>query len=278
MIKSILLSVDNSLYTESVVRNGMHLAGIFQARLHVLSVVDARTYDWQLSAGANAFVPVIPSTIYLEETRRLEQEKSRAVLEKCRIMLEEAGVEHTLTSISGSPIDVITEKARTCDMVIMGTQGEMSAWQSRTIGETLEAVSRQVRRPILVVDKTFRPFKKLLAAYDGSTGSNKALTLTGFFASKLDSPVTVIVASSRKKEAERIVREAENYLADYDISITTEIVSGSPDTAICTYAEKHGFDLIVIGAYGRSRLAEALSGSNTEAIVRKAKMPVLLVK
>ncbi|HHL73269.1 MAG TPA: universal stress protein [Bacteroidetes bacterium] len=278
MIKSILLSVDNSLYTESVVRNGMHLAGIFQARLHVLSVVDARTYDWQLSAGANAFVPVIPSTIYLEETRRLEQEKSRAVLEKCRSMLEEAGVEYTINSIAGSPIDVIVEKARTCDLVIMGTQGEMSAWQSRTIGETLEAVSRQVRRPILVVDKTFQPFERLLAAYDGSAGSEKALTLAGFFASKLGCPLMVIVVSSRKKEAERILREAENYLAGYHIPVETDIISGSPDTAICSYAEKKGADLIVIGAYGRSRLAEALSGSNTEAIVRKAKMPVLLVK
>lgn len=48
--------------------------------------------------------------------------------------------------------------------------------------------------------------------------------------------------------------------------------------AILSHAEEHDCDLIVMGSHGASGIKEWLLGSNTQHIVRNAKVPVLVIK
>jgi nucleotide-binding universal stress UspA family protein len=278
MIKSILLSIDGSIYTEPAIRNAIYLARAFGAKIRVLSVVDVRTFEWAMSVGADAFVPVIPSAVYLEETKRLQQQKAAATLQKSEELLREANLPYTLSQESGSPTEVISEHIRTADLLMMGARGEFAVWKSKDIGETLDYISRNVYKPIFIVSKDFKPMTKILAAYDGSDTANKALSLAGYFASKLTLAVTVLAVSSRKEEAKRVLKEAEEYLSNYDIKCKKAHFPGSPEAKICGYAHDHQFDLIVMGAYGHSRIREAILGSTTQTVMRMAKIPVLLAK
>ena len=278
MIKSILLSVDGSIYTEAVLRNGIHLAKALDAKLRVLSVIDVRTFEWAMSLGADGFVPVIPSSAYLEESRKLHEEKAEAVLKKSREILQKEHMQFDLEKAAGSPVDVICEQARTVDLIIMGARGEFARWESKMIGATLEAVSRQVNKPILIVSKDFKPFTKILAAYDGSAMANKALGLAGYFAHRLSLPVVLLTVSNKKDDARRIIDEGVKYLSNYDVQCEGVHVKGTPDTQICEFAHDNDIDLIIIGAYGSSRIKEAILGSTTESVMRKSQVPVLLAK
>jgi nucleotide-binding universal stress UspA family protein len=53
---------------------------------------------------------------------------------------------------------------------------------------------------------------------------------------------------------------------------------GDPADAIIQAAEKEDADLIVMGTHGRTGLTRLLMGSVAEAVVRKAKCPVLTIK
>ena len=88
----------------------------------------------------------------------------------------------------------------------------------------------------------------------------------------------VINVSTRADEAGRILDEAEKYLANYDVSCEKKHLQGSPENKICEFAQDHAYDLIVMGAYGHSRIREAILGSTTQTVMRKAQMPVLLAK
>ncbi len=278
MIKSILLSVDGSIYTEAVLRNGIHLARALEAKLRVLSVIDVRTFEWAMSLGADGFVPVIPSNAYLEESRKLHEQKAEAVLQKSQEILEQEGVLFELEKASGSPVDVICEQSRTVDLIIMGARGEFARWESKMIGATLEAVSRQVNKPLLIVSKQFKPFTKILAAYDGSAMANKALALAGYFANKLGLPVIVLTVANKEKDARHIIDEAIKYLSNYEVQCQGVHVRGSPYQKICDFAHENQIDLIIMGAYGSSRIKEAILGSTTESVMRKSQVPVLLAK
>lgn len=278
MIRSILLSVDGSIYTESALRHAIHLAKAFKVRVRVLSVVDVRTFEWAMSIGADAFVPIIPSALYLEETKNLQQQKSDMVLQKSEEILQAADIRFTLHKEVGSPTEVISEYLRTTDLLIMGARGEFAAWKSKNIGATLDYVSRQVHKPIFIVSKDFIAIQKVLAAYDGSDTANKALSLAGYIAERLALPVTVVNVSSRADEATHILDEAKKYLSNFDISCDKVHVRGTPENKICEYAHSKGYDLIVMGAYGRSRIREAILGSTTQTVMRMAQVPVLLAK
>jgi len=67
MIKSILLAVDGSAFTEPVLQYGITLAQKFQALLRVLTVIDIRIFEWAVAIGVEGFAPIIPSSGYQEE-------------------------------------------------------------------------------------------------------------------------------------------------------------------------------------------------------------------
>lgn len=60
----------------------------------------------------------------------------------------------------------------------------------------------------------------------------------------------------------------------YDIEITF----GNPVEQIIGAAEKGGHDLIVMGNLGHSTLKDAVLGSNLQRVLRRAKVPVLVVR
>jgi universal stress protein A len=65
---------------------------------------------------------------------------------------------------------------------------------------------------------------------------------------------------------------------DPKIPFQHKLLVGDPATAIVETADQEGIDFIVMGTHGRSGLSRLLMGSVAEAIVRKAKCPVLTVK
>jgi nucleotide-binding universal stress UspA family protein len=62
------------------------------------------------------------------------------------------------------------------------------------------------------------------------------------------------------------------------VKASWEVDFGPSSKRIVQFAEKHDVDLIVIGTHGRSGLKRVLMGSVAEAVVRKARCPVLAIK
>lgn len=65
---------------------------------------------------------------------------------------------------------------------------------------------------------------------------------------------------------------------DSKVPFEHKLLVGDPATAIVEAAESENADMIVIGTHGRTGLTRLLMGSVAEAVVRRAKCPVLTVK
>jgi universal stress protein A len=65
---------------------------------------------------------------------------------------------------------------------------------------------------------------------------------------------------------------------DEAVSYEHHLLTGSPAEAIVDFAEKEAADMIVMPTHGRTGLLRLLMGSVAEAVVRKAKCPVLAMK
>ena len=65
---------------------------------------------------------------------------------------------------------------------------------------------------------------------------------------------------------------------DPKVPCVHKLLVGDPAAAIIQVAESDGVDLIVMGTHGRTGLSRLLMGSVAEAVVRRAKCPVLTVK
>ena len=279
MIKSILLAVDGSVFSDSVLQYGLQCARQFRAILRVLTVIDIRIFEWAVAIGVEGFAPVIPSSTYQEESKKLLDQKADEVLNKTEKILSGQDAQFSMEKESGNPVDVICDKARYVDLVIMGARGEFARWNAKMLGATLEATTRLSIKPVMVVPKDFRPISKILVAYDGSKNASKALTLAGHFAASLQTPLDILNINSSRDTADSILSDAVEYLSAYDLPTTEKhIAEGDPAQLIVQTAHQLADDLIVMGSYGHSRIREAILGSTTVQVMRNSDLPILMAR
>lgn len=79
------------------------------------------------------------------------------------------------------------------------------------------------------------------------------------------------------EDGEQVLAEAEKIACDYDVSCQTELLTGTPASAILDYCKKHGCDLIIMGSRGLGGIKEFL-GSVSHTVVHEAPAPVLIIK
>ena len=61
-------------------------------------------------------------------------------------------------------------------------------------------------------------------------------------------------------------------------TIETEVKTGKPARTIIEFATEHDVDQIVMGSHGRSGISRLLLGSVAESVVRRAPVPVTVVR
>jgi len=87
-------------------------------------------------------------------------------------------------------------------------------------------------------------------------------------------PPPEVQEQMRSAMRETMQRELERVKATGE----TEVIDGSPASAVTEYAEKLGAELIVVGTHGRTGFSRLALGSVAEHVVRSAGCPVLVVR
>jgi len=86
------------------------------------------------------------------------------------------------------------------------------------------------------------------------------------------------VKEARGETKKRISAELSDRLDDAGIEFEIETVVGQPAREIVRYAEDHDVEHVVVGNHGRTGLSRVLLGSVAETVVRRASMPVTVVR
>ena len=86
------------------------------------------------------------------------------------------------------------------------------------------------------------------------------------------------IVDTLESEGEEIVASVARRASDRGISNVSNVVQGDVPEAIAAYADQSDIDLIAMPARGRSGVEEALLGSVTERVLRRASVPVLALR
>ena len=78
--------------------------------------------------------------------------------------------------------------------------------------------------------------------------------------------------------AERIFERASELAATKGVELRTETRTGEPEREIVDFAAEGNFDEIVLGSHGRRGLSRVVLGSVAQAVVRRAPIPVTVVR
>ncbi len=242
-------------------------------------MVDIRIYDWALNSGGEGYLPAIPASVFHAESHKFLSDRADSLLEVVSQKLQDEKISFEVFKEEGAPVDIICEYARKVDLVIMGARGDYERWGEVMLGMTIESASRQCSTPLMIVDRVFEPIKSVICAYDQSDTSNHALKFAAGFARDLNLPIEVVNVNSDENLRKAALAEADSYLAPYGLSVQLRHEAGEPsDMLIQTAKDQPVPSLLVMGGYGHSRIREAIIGSTTVQVMRKARKPILLAK
>lgn len=273
MIETILVATDGSEAASAAERFAIAITSRLRARLLALSVIEDRIVAGLTGKGLGIPAPSLEG---------LEAFLSARAEAACRRVAEQAraqGIECGAETPHGVADDRIVERAKTSDLLVLGRDGLHADHRSALIGSTVDAVLRKTNRSAVVVPRGAEFRGGLLLAFDGSPGSRIAARLTVELAGRLQQPVHLFVDSKDKGRAVARFDEARSLLGNLPVAVReSSSTLGRPDVKIIDAAKEAGASLIVMGAFGRSRITDYFLGSNSAAVVRTSPIAVLLAR
>ncbi len=136
---------------------------------------------------------------------------------------------------------------------------------------------------------------KILLPIDDSKYADRNLEYTSAIAEKLGAEVTLLYVVSLPsvlapeayvdpkpfiEAGEKFLEEVRKKVEQKRVKVSTklEVSYGNPAHKIVEYAKENNFDLIAVGARGKSSIRNLLLGSVADSVTRNATCPVLVIR
>jgi nucleotide-binding universal stress UspA family protein len=279
MFKTILVPIDSSDTSLVAVDYAIDLSRSFNSEVEGISIIDIKKLAGPFMRDLGTSIGgMVPYADFQQNLRTFMEDTARAALDELEGKCNSAGIPCTRTMKEGVVSKEIFESAKRCDMIAMGMSGEHAFWRDAFLGSNLESVVRQTHKPVLVTPEKYKKITKILVAYDASSFSTKALTAGADIAEQMKLPLTVVTVSDDKKAGEDILSQADENLKDCKITYDKVLKDGETVSAILDSCNEGSYDLLVLGAYGHSKIRELILGNTTVQIMRKVSCAVLLCR
>jgi nucleotide-binding universal stress UspA family protein len=282
---TLLSCTDGSTYARSVYEHTAWAARRLDAAVHVLHIIEDRREvaamaDLSGAIGIDAQKKLTEELVALEEAKaRVAQKHARAILADARQQLTAAGITRVeVEATHGELIDSIERFEAGADMIVVGKRGEHADMARLHVGGNLQRVIRRVHHPVLVASRAFVPIERFLIAYDGSPSVLKAVEFV------LHSPLLqglhchILRAGKIDDNARYYLEETAAKLRDAGFTVMSQATVGPAEEIIAGAVKDQHVNLLVMGAYGHSRIREFILGSTTTTMVRTCQVPVLMFR
>jgi nucleotide-binding universal stress UspA family protein len=215
------------------------------------------------------------------ERAKLNRQKAKVILQTAEQGLTEPGVQAVnLIHKTGFLVDSLEPLEAEADLIVLGKRGEAAGFASGHLGANVDRIVRSSRKPCLVTPGQFAPIERLLLAYDGSKSCQKLLEFLVTSPAFQGLELHILTAAKKADDGDAIahLKVAERQTQTAGFSPICEVVPGNPEQVIADYVGSHDIHLLLMGAYGHSRIRHLVIGSTTIQLLRSSQIPVLLFR
>jgi nucleotide-binding universal stress UspA family protein len=277
--------VDGSVYSESVCDNAAWISGRTDAEIELLHVIgrrDVSTAPSNLSGNITlgARTTLLNELSELDAQRaQLSQKLGRAILDDAEARIVAQGQKNVTARLRiGDIVEAVSEQESDAEIIVIGKRGEAADFAKLHLGSNLERIARASTKPVYVAARAFKPIKRFMIAYDGGTSALKAVDHVSRNSLFADLECSLLVIGEKNEENQKRLDDARVILEARGFAVNAQILPGQPDVAISSAVESHDIGLLVMGAYGHSRIRNLIIGSTTSEMVRSCKIPVILFR
>jgi nucleotide-binding universal stress UspA family protein len=277
-MNKLLVCTDGSQYAQVACRYAAWLAKTTNSSITALYVTDLRLFEVATVADLSGSLGIQPFEGMVGQLHEVEEIKAKFVEEQAMAVFNELGVADRTEFIheTGMLVGVVKGMADDVDVILLGKRGENANFDTEHLGSMLERVVRSVKIPCFVSNREFSEVKHVAIAYDGSESCREAVdffcTESGF--GEMQFHVLSCVEGHDEDVAAQRLSDVESCFQAAGISANYQILNGVVESSIAKYVQESQIELLVLGAYGHSRIRELLIGSTTTELLRSCHVPV----
>lgn len=279
---TVLAAIDGSIYSQSVADHAAWAASRLTASVDLMQVLGRREQSAEdrsgrLVAGARRQL--------LEELASLDAERSKLLVKQARLDLEEAAaavatknVEVTTTLRHGDLLETLAKRETQVELIVVGKRGQAADFAKLHLGSNLERILRGASRPVLIASRAFKEIERFIIAFDGRPSAMKSVDAVSRSPLFRGLEGAIVMAGDPNADGVRKLEAAAAQLRAGGLAVETKPLPGPANTAVPEAVEKSGCDLLVMGAYGHSRLRTLVIGSTTSEVIRGSLIPVMVYR
>ena len=283
-MSKILACIDGSVYSDSVADHAGWAAGRLGLPVEILRVLDGRAARGAVNrsgaVAAGARRRLLEELAELDaERHKLEHKEAWLAVDEARARVLDAGAAEATTAVRhGDLVETLDEREDDAELVVVGKRGESADFATLHLGSNLERMVRASRRPMLVTSRAFRPIHRALVAYDAGPSATKAVEALSRSPLFSGMELTVLSAGDGSGGLRETMCEAAETLRAGASRVSVRLEAGRPEDAIAKAVEEEEIDLLVMGAYGHSRLRSFIIGSTTTELIRGCRVPIAVYR
>lgn len=280
----VMACIDNSQSSLAVCDYAAWASQRLSTPLTLLHVLDKEKYP--TSADLSGNIGLGSREHLLEELATLDAQRAKLALEQGQHMLEKARERTVISGASfpelkqrhGHLLESLSDLQGDIRLLVIGRVGEDSTDNAHTLGSHIEAVVRTIHRPILITSRQFKKPERVMLAFDGSPTAHKTLQMLASSPLFEGLPIHIVMVGANSQDNQNELEKALSTLVSSGLKVQGEIRPGEVESALHAYQAEHAIDLLVMGAYGHSRIRQFLVGSTTTTMLRTATLPILLLR
>ncbi|MEM9781695.1 MAG: universal stress protein [Pseudomonadota bacterium] len=280
---SVLACIDGSIYAQSVADHAAWAAGRLSAGVRLLQVLGRRESSSSDRSGrivAGARRQLLEQLSELDHARaKLLQSQARLDLSDAEVRLRDAGVERVDKLLrQGDLLETLQALEDETSLIVIGKRGAAADFATGHLGSNLERILRAMHRPVLIAARGYGAPSRVVIAFDGRASAINAVDEVARSALFQGLAITLVQCGTPDQASATRLAAAAEQLAGGGLKTEQRIESGPPETTLPAIVEETGTDLVVMGAYGHSRLRTLMIGSTTTQVIRDCKVPILVYR
>jgi nucleotide-binding universal stress UspA family protein len=250
--------------------------------LHVSEVPASTRRDLSGAIGVNS------RQLLLEELTQMDEQRAKVVNSYSNALVQDAKshIQSDFGDIAiriyqrhGKLLPAIEHFKTENRAIVMGRRGEDHKNSRINIGSQIETVARASDVPILICSETFKAPSSYMIAFDGSKTAIKAAWMVA------RSPVLkglqghIVMIGSHNDAAKQSLSAAAAQLEAAGFVVAAHHLSAADAVnGLLAFQTENDVDIMVVGAYGHSKLQQLFLGSTTTEIIASTLSPVILVR
>ena len=284
----VIACIDGSAAADSICDHAAWAAGRLSAPLMLLHVLDEGQYPSEsnpLATNLSGNLGLGARESLLNELADLDAKRNRLALEQGKAMLEAARAkvavdgrpEPVLRQRHGNLVEALQSLDDDTRLLVIGKQGVKHGGAGQPggeVGDNVERVVRTIHKPVLITVGEFREPQSVMLAFDNSATTRAGVRLLADSPLFKGTPCHLVKVNGDDEGLDWATQCLENS----GHTVVTARLEGEVESVLHRYQEEQGIDLIVMGAYGHSRIREWLIGSTTDRMIRNARVPHLILR